>query len=199
MAYQATLILLAAGESTRMRGADKLLEHVDGLPLLRLMAQRCAKAGSTRVVLGPDQSKRLAALDDLDVEVITATDDDGMAASIRAGIAGLKNQAVMIVLADMPDIRAADLHLLLGLHSQGVAPIVQAASADGEPGQPVVFGSKYLKQLATLHGDHGAKSILKAHARQVALIPLDGARARVDLDTPEDWAAWRQSRAGQSN
>lgn len=185
------IILLAAGASTRMRGADKLLELIDDQPLIGLMAARCAKAGPTRVVLGPDQTARRDALKGLDVEIVEATETDGMAASIRAGVDGLKNKSVMIVLADMPDITASDIYLLWGLHSQGMAPIVQAATADGTPGQPVVFSPKFLKHLAKLQGDEGAKSILKAHAREVALVPLKDQRATTDLDTPEDWATWR--------
>ncbi len=188
------ILLLAAGASTRMRGADKLLETVDNQPLLRLMAGRCIKAGRTRVVLGPTQAARRDALDRLEVEIVEATAPDGMAASIRAGVNGLKDNDIMIVLADMPEITAADLHLLLGLHGQGLSPILQAASEDGKPGQPVVFASKYLRHLGNLQGDGGAKPILKAHARDVALIPLPGRRAVTDLDTPEDWAAWRANR-----
>ncbi|UWQ94144.1 nucleotidyltransferase family protein [Rhodobacteraceae bacterium M385] len=189
------IVLLAAGASSRMRGGDKLLEEVEGQPLLRLLAERCTKAGETRVVLGPNQPARRAALDGITAEIVEAEGDDGMAASIRAGVAGLRNTSVMIVLADMPDITAGDLHLLLGLHGQGIAPIVQAASDTGTPGQPVVFAPKYLKHLAKLQGDEGARSILKAHARDVALIPLKDDRATVDLDTPEDWATWRAQRS----
>ena len=190
MNAQAVIVLLAAGSSSRMRGADKLLETVDNQPLIRLMAQRCAKAGPTRVVLGPNQPKRREALKDLDVEIIEATDTDGMAASIRAGVMTLKNKAVMIVLADMPEVTAADIYLLLGLHAQGMAQIIQAATSDGTPGQPVVFAAKHLKHLAKLQGDEGAKSVLKAHARDVALIPLKDQRATTDLDTPEDYVVY---------
>ncbi len=192
------ILLLAAGSSSRMKGADKLLELVDNQPLIRLMAGRCVKAGTTRVVIGPSHSARRKALEGLDVEIVEATASDGMAASIRAGVNGLKNNDIMIVLADMPEVMAADLHLLLGLHGQGVAPILQAASEDGTPGQPVVFASKYLRHLGNLQGDEGAKSILKAHGSDVALIPLPGQRATTDLDTPEDWALWRAKNAAKS-
>jgi CTP:molybdopterin cytidylyltransferase MocA len=188
------ILLLAAGASTRMRGADKLLEPLGDAALIRVMAARCAKAGPTRVVLGPHQPARRAALDGLEVEIVEATGTDGMAASIRAGVEGIKNRAVMIVLADMPEITASDLHLLLALQAQYRAPIVQAATEDGTPGQPVVFAAKFLKALAALEGDEGARSIVKAQGRDVVLVPLPGQRARTDLDTPEDWSAWRAGR-----
>jgi len=188
------ILLLAAGASTRMRGADKLLEPIDNTPLLRVMAERCVKVGPTRVIFGPGQDARRELVADLDVEVLVAEGDDGMAATLRTGVSDLQNNAFMVVLADMPDVMAADMHLLLGLHSQGLAPIVQAASEDGRPGQPVVFAPKFLKQISKLQGDQGARSILKAHAKDVALVPLKGNRAVTDLDTPEDWAAWRKAR-----
>ncbi|ABD55406.1 nucleotidyltransferase family protein [Jannaschia sp. CCS1] len=190
----ALILLLAAGTSTRMRGTDKLLEPVDNQPLLRLMAERCIKAGETRIILGPDQARRHAALADLDAHIVEAEGEDGMAASIRAGVKEVKTRSVMIVLADMPEITASDLHLLLSLHAQGLSPIIQAATHDGTPGQPVVFAAKYLKKLAALQGDEGAKSILTAHRHDVVRIPLQGDRATLDLDTPEAWAAWRASR-----
>ena len=55
----ATILLLAAGRSARMKGRDKLLEVVADQPLLRLMATRASKARvPVRVVLGPDQTDR---------------------------------------------------------------------------------------------------------------------------------------------
>ena len=155
------------------------------------MATRALKcARPVRVVLGPDQPDRRAALADLPLEIVTAEGTDGMAASIRAGVAGLKT-GVMIVLCDMPDIRARDLYQLIGLWSQGLAPILRAAAEDGTPGQPVIFAKRYLKDLAKLTGDQGARALLQREAKHVALVPLDGQRATLDLDTPEAWAAWR--------
>ena len=184
-------ILLAAGASRRMRGRDKLMEEVDGQPLVRRMARRCLRAASTRVVLGPGQSARRAALDGLDIAVVEAADTDGMSASLRAGIGGLGTRGALIVLADMPAITAADLHLMASLWAQGTAPILQAAGADGTPGHPVLFHRRYFPEILRLRGDGGAAPVLRAHPGDVARLPLAGDRARLDLDTPEDWAAWR--------
>jgi CTP:molybdopterin cytidylyltransferase MocA len=189
------ILLLAAGASSRMRGRDKMLEEVDGQPLLRLMASRAAKAAvPVRVVLGPGQALRRAALEGLAVEIVEAKGTDGMAASIRAGVAGL-TCPVLVVLADMPGIAAQDLYLMVSLQSQAPRAILRAATPDGRPGHPVLFPADLLPQLARLQGDAGARAILESEARRVHLLPLADARARVDLDTPEDWAAWRRDRS----
>lgn len=195
---EATILLLAAGRAKRMRGADKLLEPVPGpfgdMPLLQAMARRAIQAGPTRVVLGPDQAARKACLEGLAAEIVEAPEGEGMAVSIATGVAGLTGP-VMVVLTDMPEIRAADLHLILALSQQAPRAVLRAAGADGTPGHPVLFPADLLPELAALTGDTGARAVLRDHADRVHLVPLEGRRALVDLDTPEAWAAWRAGEA----
>ena len=133
------ILLLAAGHSSRMRGQDKLMQEVAGQPLLRVMAQRACKAGvPVRVVLGAAQSARRDALAGLDVEIVEALDGDGMAASIRAGVAGVTGP-VMLVLADMPEITAYDLYLMVTLSGRAPKAILRAASNAGAPGHPARY------------------------------------------------------------
>lgn len=194
---EVTILLLAAGRSTRMRGGDKTLEPVPGpfgdQPLLQAMARRCLRAGPTRVVLGPGQTARRAVLEGLDVEVLEAPEGAGMAASIVDGITGLETR-VLVAFADMPDVTAADMHLMIALSSRAPEAILRAASADGRPGHPVLFPADLLPELRLLSGDTGAREVLERHADRVHLVPLEGDRALTDLDTPEDWAAWRGAR-----
>ena len=101
------VLLLAAGASTRMRGPDKLLEDIQGVPLLHHAAKAAlgAKVERVNVVLPPDHQPRLAALHALNVNRVTCQDwQDGMSASLRAGLAAisLDCDAVIIALADMP-------------------------------------------------------------------------------------------------
>jgi CTP:molybdopterin cytidylyltransferase MocA len=190
-----TIVVLAAGSSSRMRGRDKMLEEVEGTPLLSLMAGRAAKACvPVRVVLGPGQDTRRATLSDLPVEIVEATGTDGMAASIRAGVAGLTTP-VLIMLADMPGITARDIYLLMSLHARAPRAILRAATADGRPGHPVLFPADLVAELGQLRGDDGARTLIAREERRLHLLPLEDDRARLDLDTPEDWARWRGTRA----
>ncbi len=190
-------LLLAAGSSSRMRGADKLLEPVAGAPLLRRAAEAllASRADEVVVVLRPGDEARRAALSGLGLRIVeNPAAAEGMGASIRAGMAALapEAEAALVALADMPEIGAKEIDsLLAAFDPEEGREIVRAASAAGEPGNPVLFGRRFFEALRGLEGDEGARAILAAHPESVRLLPLRGVAARTDLDTPEEWEAWR--------
>jgi CTP:molybdopterin cytidylyltransferase MocA len=180
-----------------MRGRDKLLEDVDGQALLRLMVARARKAGASvvRVVLAEGQTDRAAELRDFtDIEIIHLPAGRDMSDSLKAGIAGL-DCAVMILLADLPDLTAHDLYLMLTFAQMHPDAILRAADNKGRAGHPIVFPRDLLPELVKVTGDQGARAVLEQHGARIVHIPLPETRATTDLDTPEDWAAWRKSRA----
>ena len=192
------LLLLAAGASARMRGRDKLLEPVEGQPLLRRQALAALATGArVYVTLPPGADARRAALEGLAVEIVEVADAaSGMAASLRAGMAALPKtcRAVLVVLADMPELGEDDFRMLFNaFEGDAAAPILRGAGADGRPGHPVLFPRRCFDELAALNGDQGAKPVLAAHSDEVRLIPLPGQRALTDLDTPEAWDHWRKA------
>ncbi|MGX9354276.1 nucleotidyltransferase family protein [Roseobacteraceae bacterium S113] len=189
------LLLLAAGAARRMRGADKLLEPVEGVPVLRRLAVLGCDAGlQVRVALPSLAHPRARLINDLDVTPLVVPDaEEGMAASIRRGMDGLVADAVMILPADMPEITDTDLSVI----ARADGAIVQATAEDGTPGHPVRFDAQFFAELGQLTGDQGARAVLRAHASQVVRVALPGQHATIDLDTPEDWAAWRAGQAAQ--
>lgn len=208
------ILLLAAGRSRRMQGRDKLLEPVDGQPLLRRTVLRALQAGPgpVLVALPPAPHPRHDALAGLTgpdaarlLPVPVPDRDDGMNVSLRTALARVPpgSPAAMILLADLPDLTADDLrHMLdtaradIAATSAGTpAPLIwRATTEDGKPGHPVLFAAPLFARLAALDGDGGAAAIVRAHTSRLRDIPLPGQRARTDLDTPEAWAAWREAR-----
>lgn len=194
MAAELCILILAAGASRRMRGGDKLLEPVGAVPLLRRVAQVALDTGlSTRVALPPDRPDRLAALEGLAIERILVPEaTEGMAASLRAGLAATpQGAATLLLLADMPEIDAEDLRVMIAAHRAQPQRIMRGATTSGKAGHPVIFPAWAKPELMALAGDTGAKAFLQAHAQRVDLIPLPATHATTDLDTPEDWAEWR--------
>ncbi|KPQ06680.1 MAG: molybdenum cofactor cytidylyltransferase [Rhodobacteraceae bacterium HLUCCA12] len=189
--------LLAAGASRRMRGGDKLLEPVGTVAVLRHIAEGAvsARVGPVAVTMRPDSHARRAVLAGLDVTILEiAQADEGMAASLRAAARWAAGQGVdglMICPADMPDLDADDFRALaMAFRAEGGTRPVRAVAADGREGHPVVFPATLLAQFAELAGDRGAQAILRHHPP--VAVPRPGLRAVTDLDTPEEWAAWRQ-------
>lgn len=189
-------LLLAAGEARRMGGRDKLLEEVDGAPLIRTLALRLAGAADEIVcVLRPGDEARRAALDGTGVRIVTnPRAAEGMGTSIAAGIAALGSRidGAAIVPADMPDITAESLARLAAAFSpEDGRAIIRATTPGGRPGHPVLFGRRFFEVLGALEGDRGARAILDEHPEYVTDVSVPGTAAETDLDTPEAWAAWR--------
>lgn len=190
------LLVLAAGSSSRMRGTDKLLEPVDGIPLIRRQAvAACCTGAPVFVTLPTDRPERGAALDGLKLTRVPVVDAAlGLSASLRAGIRAAGPRPLLVLLADLPDITTGDLSRLLLRHADVPDRILRATAQDGTPGHPVLFPVWALPELTQQTGDSGARTLLTREARRTEFIALPARHAVTDLDTPEDWAAWRASR-----
>ena len=193
------IVIPAAGASSRMGGRDKLLEEAGGQPLLRRQTARALATGaSVLVTLPPERPDRAAVLDPLlpRVEISVLSDAaEGMAASLRAAARWAQAHeatGLLVLPADMPDLTAEDLSRCIsafdGRH------ILRATSCAGTPGHPVIFPSHQLSALARLSGDRGARDLLQGP--RVFLLALPAEHALTDLDTPDDWAAWRARQSG---
>lgn len=193
------ILIPAAGASRRMRGADKLMEEVAGEPVLRRTARLAGGIGLPVVVTlpatGPLAPARRAALAGLGVTLLPVSDaHEGMAASLRAGARAIGPAAgMMILLPDMPEVEAEDLLRLAAAFAEDPASPLRATSVDGAPGHPVILPRRLMPEVAVLEGDRGARVVLEGE--RVRSLALPGRRAVTDLDTPEDWAAWRAGRA----
>lgn len=192
MRDRTVILVLAAGASSRMRGQDKLMQIVGGQPLLRRMAAAAVATGArVLVALPPAPGPRHQALDGLPMEVVPVADAAlGMGHSLAAGArAAGRGTALMVVPADMAGIGTPEMERLLDAASAAPDRIWRGMAADGRPGHPVLFPARLLPALEALTGDEGARALLAADPP--LLVPLPGDAAVLDLDTPEDWAAFR--------
>lgn len=187
-----------------MRGRDKLMQEVDGVPLIRRQAAR-ARAASllVGVTLAASHPERLVAIAGLDLESCVLPDAaEGMAASLRHAARRAQTctgsatvTAIMVVPADMPDLTTADMRRMIDAHTAEPTAILRGTAVDGTPGHPVLFPRDLWPDLLTLHGDQGARPVLAQFAARVTPVALPGTHATTDLDTPEDWADWAAKRA----
>lgn len=196
------IVIPAAGASRRMRGKDKLLQIVDGQPLLRRQVKVALATGAHVVVTLPDHAHpRAAVLQGLPVQIISVPDSNlGMSASLRRGIGMLRGngilprgfRAAMILPADMPELTTADLQAVMqAFDNQAHPTLQQGTSANGTPGHPVLFPADCFMALMAVSGDQGARQVLRHNKHRLRYVTLPGEHALIDLDTPEAWAEWR--------
>jgi molybdenum cofactor cytidylyltransferase len=184
-------LLLAAGASRRL-GRPKQLAELEGVPLVRRAAQAALGAGASpvAVVLGAEADAVGAVLADLDVvPVLNPAFEEGLASSIRSGLAGLAAGApacdgVLLLLADQPRADAPALRRLLAGFEEAEGRRIVASAYAGVLGTPAVFPRARFAELAALRGERGARSVIEARRAEVVAVPLPG--GELDVDTPED-------------
>ena len=174
-------------------GRDKLMEDIGGVPLLLRQTKRALATGANVLVTTrADRPARINALEGTGAHLVMVDNpSEGIAASLRAGIAALPNGtcAVMILLPDLPDIDSPDMQAMLDARAHAPGRILRAVAEDGTPGHPTLFPAHFFPQLAQVTGDAGASLLIREAGYHP--IPLQGARAITDLDTPEAWDTWR--------
>jgi molybdenum cofactor cytidylyltransferase len=177
-------LVLAAGAGTRFGGSKQLAE-LDGRPLLEhaLAALAEAPVDETVVVLG---SAAEEILDGVDLHgarpVICERWDEGMSASLAAGLGALDGaEAVVVCLGDQPRVSSEAITRVI--EGRDDAPATRA-TYDGKPGHPVVLEAELLGPLRDVTGDRGARSLLRrVGAREV---PCDDLGGGEDVDTVEE-------------
>jgi molybdenum cofactor cytidylyltransferase len=192
-------LLLAAGQSRRMGGPNKLLAEIDGVPMVTRVAQRllASRARPIVAVLGNQAEAVDAALGKLPVERVRNPDfAAGLSTSLRRGIAALPEDldGVIVCLGDMPLISGRHLDRLIAAFNplEGRAIIVPIRR--GKRGNPVLWSKRFFAEMAGLAGDVGAKHLIGEHAELVAEVEMDDDAVLVDIDTPEALEALREKR-----
>jgi CTP:molybdopterin cytidylyltransferase MocA len=188
-------LILAAGLSSRMAPRDKLMEPVDAEALIRRQVRIAAEAGLTPVVALPaaDHPRASALADLAHVPLVLPGSAEGMGGTLRDGIAALPDAPrAMILLADLPEITAEDLRAVLAAADRTPGALAwRGTDQSGRAGHPILIARALRPAFAGLRGDDGGRSVMAAHRDRTVLVPLPGRHATLDLDTPQDWAAWR--------
>lgn len=170
-------VILAAGASSRL-GEPKQLIRLGDETLVDRAVRIATDAGCSPVVvvLGANAARVQEACALAGAVVLIHEDwAEGMASSIRAGVAALPNVAGVVLLAcDMPAVTVEHLRAVTATGE------VRASSYAGRKGVPAYFPASFFSHLMQLRGDAGARELLQS----VVAVPLPS--GEVDVDTPAD-------------
>ena len=188
-AERTALVLLAAGAASRFEDGDKLLANLNGETVLSQTSKLKAVLpfGQSLAVIGPDQDQRATLLKkDGWQTAVNSQAHTGQATSLCCAIETIEGDPsidqVMIVLADMPNVRGAHLRALLQAATSNIQAVMSLSEGTLMP--PALFRRDQFADLKKLSGDRGAKSVFDG-LTSTATVNLSP-EAAIDIDTRQD-------------
>lgn len=192
-------VILAAGHSLRL-GRPKQLLPLAGEPLIRHTVRRVLESSLDEVivVIGDDADAVRDALEGLPVQIVTnPLAIAGQSTSVVAGLtallgapesaSGREPEAVVMLLGDQPTIDPAVINAVIQQWHESNAPVIATRYSD-ILGSPILFASSLFPELLQLHGDIGARDIVRAKRDTGELTTVTvNLPAPPDVDTEEDY------------
>jgi molybdenum cofactor cytidylyltransferase len=189
-------LILAAGQSRRMGESNKLLEILDGTPMVRRCVDAVvgARLDHVIVVTGHESEAVASTLGELDVRLVHNPDFDvGLSTSLAVGLASLPDgvDAVLVCLGDMPRLDASVIDSLVAAYDPVEGRTICVPTWKGKRGNPVLFDARYFAAMSDVHGDVGARHLLGEHADQVCDVAVPTHAVLEDVDSPAELATLR--------
>lgn len=183
-------LVLAAGTSSRMGHANKLLTEVDGVAMVvrAVNAALASRAASVTVVTGHQADEVEAALTGRRVRLVRNPDfGGGLSTSLRCGVAALPQEAsaTIVILGDMPWITADHVDRIIDAFDPS-EPFIVVPERDGRRGNPILWPREFFAPMQAIEGDRGARSLLERHAGRIRRVPVDDDAIFIDIDSPEE-------------
>ncbi|MEM0911197.1 MAG: nucleotidyltransferase family protein [Pseudomonadota bacterium] len=184
-----SVVVLAAGMSTRMGSRNKLLLDIHGKPLIRrtLDTLLAHDFQEVVVVLGHQYEAVHQEIADLDINVVYNPNyEEGQMTSVHIGLQHAKNNVdgVMIFLSDLALIDASDLNALRGRFDDCTTDVL-APTFKGQRGNPIILASKQIDSIINGDKNLGCKRLITKHPELVSSLPMSNDHVVVDMDTPD--------------
>jgi molybdenum cofactor cytidylyltransferase len=185
------IIILAAGNSSRLGRPKQLLEFKNSFLLQNTISEALSVSNSNViVVLGSNKDTIEKEINLSQTTMVFNPEWElGMASSIVCGLRKLleqhpQSQRCIIAVCDQPFVTAKIFEDLINEHQKTQKGIVAASYAE-TVGTPVLFHQKYFDILLEIKGQQGAKKIINSFLVDTAAVLFE--KGKIDIDTPEDY------------
>ncbi len=130
-----TVLILAAGQGTRMRsGTPKVLHELCGIPMVLWPVRAAQAAGASRVVVVDSPARALRAVLPDTVELAVQPQSDGTGGAVRAAAQLIDPEAPVVILSgDVPLVSAQAIVELVDAHARSGALATMATALLEDP------------------------------------------------------------------
>ena len=185
-------ILLAAGQSKRLKSENKLIKLYKKKPLINhsLNALHKSKVNKVIVVLGHQKKDLQKIIKKNNKNIFTYNKEykKGMASSIKAGLRKVnkKDKGFIIVQSDMPFIKSSDINkIYTSIKSKKY--LVHVLKYRNRVGNPIGFDISIMKKFKRIKGDIGAKFMVKRLKKETKFIKINNLKSFKDFDKVSDF------------
>lgn len=189
---ETAILLLAAGNSSRLGRSKQLLQNKEGDNLLVSTINTALESqlGSVHVVLGANYTEHNASIPkNLDVTILNNKGwMKGMGSTLKYGLksvmAATTASSLIVCVCDQPLLTSAHLKSLVQKHNSSRQPIVTSQYSNGAYGVPVLFSNSLFSKLLEINDDAGALNFVKQN--EELMTTIDFQNGHLDVDTVED-------------
>jgi len=194
-------IVLAAGESRRMGGTNKLALDIGGEALLHRTVRtlQASTLSDLVVVLGHEADAARSLLDGLDVRtVVNEAYAQGQMTSVHRGLEALTRpcDGVMICLSDQPLLTSGDIDFLIDAFAARPDAAILVPVHRGQRGNPIILASTQREAILAGGRNLGCKHLIDRNPELVTTIEAPSDHFVFDLDTPADYDSLQRQGAG---
>jgi molybdenum cofactor cytidylyltransferase len=194
-----SLVILAAGKSTRMK-ENKLLLSLNGETLIEHVVKTATRSivDDVIVVLGYEAQKvkeRLARLGSR--LVINKNYEKGQSESVKAGLKAVSpgTKAVMILPADVALIEAESINKVANEYRRSKSPII-IASHQQQSGHPILIDRALFPEVLAVNEETlGLKAVIDRHRPEITYVEVDTENVLIDIDTQEEFNKYFRTQA----
>ena len=186
-------ILLAAGQSKRMGGDNKLIKKYNKKYLINYIVGTLIKSKVDKIiiVLGFQSPKvrKITAKNEKINFIYNKNYKSGISSSIKVGLKRVskKNIGFLIVQADMPLISKNIINSICYVVKKNRKEII-APTYKGKMGNPIGFKYSMVKILNKVKKDTGAKKIILRNKKRLGFIKVNSKSIFKDFNTKRDFS-----------
>jgi CTP:molybdopterin cytidylyltransferase MocA len=191
------ILLLAAGEGSRLGGFPKALLRKDGESLLSrfLHSIQSLCPVETLVVTGfyadaiePEINSIKQKTQHPIALIKNPNPEEGQSSSIRLGLESLKSgyDVLLVALCDQPNIGVSEIEVLLEqFNHAGLSKAIVLPMVNGSRGNPVLFSKKVIEEILATPG-MVCRPFMDQHPELVKVFETNNQAYLMDVDTQAD-------------